>query len=58
MKPEEIQELVKRPEVMEWIRKHLDIETSVEACDACLGYDIYVTVYLDGEKIGEDEDGI
>ena len=54
----EIENLLKKPEVIEYLKNNIELLLSVEPCENILGYDITATVSLFGHTIAEDTDCI
>lgn len=58
MTEQEIEALLKKPEVLKVIKDNLEIELWNEPCEGIMGYDIYTEVRLFGKLLGKDSDCI
>lgn len=58
MSEQEIKNFLSKKEVIDYLKKNLELYLNVEPCIGVCGYDIEATVSLHGEELAKDTDCI
>ena len=58
MTEKEIEAVLKKKEVVDYLKRNIHLDLNVEACESICGYDITATVSLNGIELAKDTDCI
>lgn len=58
MTEKEIEAFLKKSEVVDYLKKNIYLDLSVEACESIYGYDITATVSLNNIELAKETDCI